>query len=94
MNAFYQRHDEDNVVVPNPGSTADNSDPGQGWSNLNYLNFNLDKEYIDDEGNQRTPAPYQARDDDNNIRTPAPYQRYDDQDPPQPVPDKPPIPNS
>ena len=58
------------------------------------LNFNLDKEYIDDEGNQRTPAPYQARDDDNNIRTPAPYQRYDDQDPPQPVPDKPPIPNS
>ena len=94
MNAFYQRHDENNVAVPNPGSTADNTDPGSGWSNLNYLNFNADKIYIDDNGDPRTPDPYQARNDDNTPRTPGTYQRYDDQDPPQPVADKPPIPNS
>ena len=79
MNVYYQRHDENNNPIANPASTADNSDPGEGWSNLNYLDFNADYvRYSDTPGITTTPpAPYVRRDENNVI-----------------VPNPPPIPNS
>ena len=93
MNVFYQRSDEDNNPIPNPASTADNSDPGDGWSNLNYLNF--DGGYVrHDENNQVAPAPqpYQRRDENNQLIASDPYVRHDEDN--NPVPNPPPIPNS
>ena len=93
MNFYYQRYDENNVLIPNPASTADNSDPGEGWSNLNYLNFNGD--YVrHDENNQVAPAPqpYQRYDENNQPIASAPYVRHDEDN--NPVPNPPPIPNS
>ena len=93
MNVFYQRHDENNAPIPNPSSTADNTDPGEGWSNLNYLNFNGDYVRYDEEGNVApAPQPYQRYDAEGNPVTPAPYVRHDENN--VIVPNPPPIPNS
>ena len=93
MNVFYQRHDENNNPIPNPASTADNSDPGEGWSNLSYLNFNDDYVRYDEAGNVApAPEPYQRHDENNQPIASAPYVRHDEDN--NPVPNPPPIPNS
>ena len=93
MNFFYQRSDENNNPITNPASTDDNSDPGEGWSNLNYLDFNGD--YVRyDENNTVAPTPqaYQRHDENNNPIGAASYIRHDENN--DPVPNPPPIPNS
>lgn len=93
MNVYYQRHDENNIPIANPASTADNSDPGEGWSNFNYLDFNGDYVRYDENNNiAPAPQPYQRHDENNNPIGSAPYVRRDENN--VIVPNPPPIPNS
>lgn len=93
MNFFYQRSDENNNPITNPSSTDDNSDPGEGWSNLNYLDFNGDYVRYDENNNVApTPQAYQRHDENNQPISSASYIRHDEDN--NPVPNPPPIPNS
>ena len=101
MNFYYQRYsDTPGISTDQPSFVVDNTDPGNGWSNYNYKNFNDGYiRYSDTPGITTTPpASYQRYSDTPGITTaqPAPYQRYDDQDPPQQVPNPVPpiVPNS
>ncbi len=93
MNFYYQRSDEDNNPIANPASTDNDSDPGEGWSNLNFLDFNAGYVRYDVNNNVApAPQPYQRHDENNNPIATPPYVRYDEDN--IIVPNPPPIPNS
>jgi len=79
----YVRHDENNnPVVPQPGSTGVNVLGGTtGWTQVSYLDFNAD--YIAYTYNSvagigtRTPSEYQRHDENNSPVGVGTYQRHD-----------------
>lgn len=75
----YQRYDENNVLeVPQPTGVPVSWFSGtEGWSTINYTDWNGDYVAHDDDNNPRVVGTYQAYDDDNNPRVPGTYQRYD-----------------
>jgi len=78
-NINYVRHTILCAVDPNqPASTTVNHFSGtEGWTTIQYKDFNVDYEPHDYLNVDRTPGTYQARNYDNTVRTPAPYQRHD-----------------
>ena len=90
-NWLYEAHDVDNNPLnPQPGFDADSSDPGDGWTNFSYKNFNADFVARSVDGTPRVVPPYQRHDVDNNPVTPQPYQRHDVNN--NPVPNPAPVP--
>ena len=79
QNMDYARRDYDNTLSnPQPASTTVNHFNGnEGWTQINYKNFNGDYVAKDYNNNTRTPGTFQARNHDNTTRTPAAYQRHD-----------------
>ncbi len=78
-NENYIRYDaEGNPVVPQPGSTQDTSDPGDGWTTTPYKNFNADYVARDADDNPRTPLPYIPHGEGNQIIPKDTYVRMDD----------------
>jgi hypothetical protein len=75
----YVRHTTTNTVAsPQPTSIAVSVFDGcEGWSEINYENWNGDYVARNSDNTVRTPGTFQARNYDNTIRTPAAYQRYD-----------------
>lgn len=106
MNFYYERYsDTPGISTTQPLFNLDNTDPGLGWSNYNYKNFNEGyTRHGETPGDDSVPQPaknggdYVRYSDTPGVRAPdpQPYQRYDDQDPPQPIPNPVPeiIPNS
>ena len=89
-NYSYDRHDVDNVDVTNPSSTAYSLDPGDGWTNFSYLNFNGDYVRHDVNGVVGVVSAYQKHDVDNTPVAAAPYVRHDINN--NPVPNPAPVP--
>ena len=85
MNFYYQRHDDDNSNPVQPPNAQDATDPGFGWSNLNYRNFNRGYIRYGDVPGSSVPQP--AFDGGDYVRyedvpgspapQPAPYLRHD-----------------
>lgn len=75
----YIRHDKDNVQEsPQPTSTdVSVFDGTEGWSQIDYKDWNGDYVARKSDNTVRTPGTYQARKTDNTTRTPADYQRHD-----------------
>jgi len=75
----YIRYDKDNVQVDPQPSAIDISvfDGDEGWTQIDYKNWNADYQARNSDNTTRTPAAYQARNSDNTTRTPSVYQRHD-----------------
>lgn len=80
----YIRHDENNnPVVPQPGfTTVTTFSLNEGWTEIEYENFNVDYiayDYQSPAGiGTRTPASYQRHDENNNPVGIGTYQRHDE----------------
>ena len=82
-NENYVKYDENNnPVVPQPGSTQDTSDPGLGWQTTPYKNFNADYIARDANDDPRTPLPYIPRGEENQIISKGTYVRMDENNEP------------
>ena len=75
----YVRYDENNIIdAQQPTGIATSQFAGtEGWTTINYIDWNGDYVASDDDNNPRVPGTYQAHGDDNNPRVPGTYQRYD-----------------
>jgi len=78
-NSNYVRHDTTNTAdSTQPTSTTITHFSGtEGWSQLQWKDFNGDYQARNSDNTTRTPGTYQARNSDNTTRTPAAYQRHD-----------------
>lgn len=78
-NSNYVRHDKDNTADdPQPSSsTVTHFSGNEGWSQLQWKDFNADYQARNSNNTTRTPGTYQARNSNNTVRTPAAYQRHD-----------------
>lgn len=75
----YIRYDKDNVQEPTQPTSVDVSvfDGTEGWTQIDYKDWNGDYVARKSNNSTRTPGTYQARNSDNTPRTPAAYQRHD-----------------
>ena len=78
-NTNYKRHDKDNNEVDMTGKYDYGMafQGNEGWSTLNWLDWNNAYQARNVDNTARTPGTYQARNTDNTTRTPAAYQRHD-----------------
>ena len=93
-NWLYTRYSETAGIEtsPQPLFNPVSSDPGDGWTNFSYKDFNGNYQARDENNVPFTPAPYVPRDENNQIITPAPYVRHDEDNNvvPNPAPVPPP----
>jgi len=93
-NWLYERYSETAGIItsPQPAFNPVSSDPGEGWTNFSYKDFNGDYQARDEDNQPFTPDPYQAHDENNQPFTPATYVRYDENNVivPNPAPVPPP----
>jgi hypothetical protein len=90
-NWLYEANDVNNDPLnPQPGFDADSSDPGDGWTNFSYKNFNADFVARSADNSPRVVQPYQRHNAANQPVTPQAYQRHDVNN--DPVPNPAPVP--
>ena len=78
-NLSFVRHDKTNTADSSQptSTTVTHFDGTEGWSQLQWKDFNGDYQARNSDNTTRTPGTYQARNSDNTTRTPAAYQRHD-----------------
>jgi hypothetical protein len=76
----YIRHDENNVeTIPQPNSNTISAFAGnEGWSEIEYQDWNADYVARNDDNTERAPGSYQRYDDAGNPITSDSYQRHDE----------------
>lgn len=76
----YIRHDENNQQVnPQPNSnTISVFDGNEGWTEIEYKDWNADYIARNDDNTARIPGTYQRYDDNGNPVIPDSYQRHDE----------------
>ena len=76
----YIRHDENNQEAdPQPNSNTVTVFGGsEGWSEIEYMDWNADYIARNDDNTPRTIGTYQRYDDNSDPITPQSYQRYDE----------------